>query len=239
MAGSGKVLTIIYGNFTCTLEGFDDPLQVMTSILDYLRELEATGPAVARRAPDRDILIGIAAGGAALEVDADERAGAIHLRPVPARAPPPDTAPADPGTPLPTDPQDEMSRIFAETDMQLETPASSRHRNAIQHARAALAATRVTASEGFASFVARRGVSGLPDLVEAAAAYITDIEGRARISPQMLMEKLDEIGGPAARDDVPQACAALLEAGKLRACLDGGYAITATTAFRATQQHPN
>jgi len=238
MAGSGKILTITYGTFTCTLEGFDDPLQVMTSILEYLRELEATGQGVVPGAPDRDMLIGIASGGAALEVDADEHAGGIRLRPVQVRAPPPETAPTDPGTQPPTGPQDEMSRIFAETDMQLETPASSRHRNAIQHARAALAATRARTSEDFGSFVVRMGASGLPDLVEAAAAYITDIEGRARISPRMLMEKLAEVGGPASRDDMPRACAALLEAGKLRACPDGDYAITDQTEFRVAPQWP-
>jgi len=149
MAGSGKILTITYGTFTCMLEGFDDPLKTMTSIFDYLRYLDAIGHGVASDAVDRDILIGIAAGGTALQVYADDHAGGIRLRPVPPHAastvPTPYTAPADPVTPNPVHQQDEMSRIFAETDMQFKTVASSRHRNAIQHARAALAASRADA----------------------------------------------------------------------------------------------
>ena len=54
----------------------------------------------------------------------------------------PDTAPADGVTPAQAHAGDDLSRIFEETDSHLGTSASSRRRNAIQHLRAALAATR-------------------------------------------------------------------------------------------------
>jgi len=224
-----------------------------------------------------------------------------------------DTAPADRTTPAQGHAGDDLSRIFEETDSHLETSASSRRRNAIQHLRAALAATRAETRtsaqprrdrddtqgragpraaarlrrargssrcgpdahpvnctpdplrlmaeqridtpqtperkrplppmdiaampaepvpEDFGAFVARMEAARLPDLIEAAAAYLADIEGRMRFSRPMLMEKLDQIGVADVREDMLCACDALLTKGKLRKCPDGRYATTDKTGFR-------
>jgi hypothetical protein len=209
----------------------------------------------------------------------------------------------------------DLSRIFEETDSQLEAPASSQRRNTIQHLRAALEATRAekaagselkpnvdetpyrsdlaevvrprrplalppearsarpvearpaplklvaeqrvdtergpirprrvstadiqTGAEtardgGFTAFAEEVGATALPDLLEAAAAYLADVEGRPQFSRPMLMGKLKEIEEDRfSREDGLRSFGKLLRDGKLQKLSGGRFAITEETEFRA------
>jgi len=210
----------------------------------------------------------------------------------------------------------EVSRIFDETDRQMADPGLARRRNAIQHLRAALAATRAETAAGadiakpvdaspyrgdldaavrprrtmpapdaprsarpaaphpsplklvdeqrvdtprgpvrprrvatpgaevakpqeteFSAFARELGVTQLPDLLEAAATYLADVEGHTRFSRPMLIGKLREISDEHfSREDSLRSFGELLREGKLQKIAGGRFAVTATTGFRTAAQ---
>lgn len=221
--------------------------------------------------------------------------------------------------------QADLARIFDETDTQLEEPESNQRRNAIQHLRAAVAATRAEnkagtslkediddspyrndlanvvrprrpeAGEGrqrpsrpsvqptapaplklvaeqrvdvdstpvrprriskaamaetealapnadadgsFTDFADEMGAKGLPELLEAAAAYVSDVEGRSQFSRPMLMGKLKEVGGrDFSREDGLRSFGQLLRQGKLQKLKGGRFCVTDSTDFRAEERN--
>ena len=103
MTGASKILTVSYGAFSCTLEGFDDPLASMKVIAEYFRDLAAQDRffGAAPPTPDPLTLHRLAQDQLQRPVEAEVSENAVRLRPrpdaefTPQPLPPGPTVPAE------------------------------------------------------------------------------------------------------------------------------------------------
>ncbi|WP_246040441.1 hypothetical protein [Roseovarius arcticus] len=88
-------------------------------------------------------------------------------------------------------------------------------------------------SASFADFAEQKGASSLTEMLEAAAAYLADVEGTPQFSRPMLMQKLREAQDEDfSREDGLRSFGQLLRQGKLQKLKGGRFAVTSVTEFR-------
>lgn len=93
MSDTNKILDVTYGTFSCRLEGFDDSVETMKTVVTFFHELAGHDRFmdVAPQAPDLDTLAELTGREAGVKVDAETDDNGLVLR---ARAPEEDSRPS-------------------------------------------------------------------------------------------------------------------------------------------------
>lgn len=94
-----------------------------------------------------------------------------------------------------------------------------------------------TEGESFVDFATEMGATKLPDLLEAAAAYMSFVEGREQFSRPQLMTKVRQAGPDGfSREDTLRSFGKLLRDGKIEKIKAGRFAASEEIGFRPNER---
>ncbi len=165
----------------------------------------------------------------AKKVDVSPYRGDLDAAVRPRRAMP---APDTPRSSRPEEPRPAPLKLVAE--QRVDMPQRTVRPRRVAAPKAELAEAQ---DKDFSVFAEELGATALPDLIEAAAAYLADVEGRSQFSRPMLMGKLREINENGfSREDGLRSFGQLLREGKLQKLSGGRFTVTNETEFRIAAQ---
>jgi hypothetical protein len=147
----------------------------------------------------------------------------------------PDTG--GPRTPRPEEPRPAPLKLVAEqrVDVPDAAPEAAAPVRPRRVARAESEAPRTTGTEsgGFQAFAEAQGARDLPELLEAAAAYLSFVEGQAHFSRPQLMRTVRESGAAEfSREDGLRHFGRLIRTGKIEKLRGGRFTVSGDIAYR-------
>lgn len=123
-------------------------------------------------------------------------------------------------------------------EQRIDVPTETQNRGPVRPRRVASVVTEESNSEsgnGFAEYAAEKGAVTLPDLLEAAAAYMSFVEGREQFSRPQLMNKVRQLDNQSFnREDGLRSFGQLLRDGKIEKAGGGRFVASGDIGF-----HPN